>query len=81
MYIASRGLLKRKVPTVIVPKCVKTAVENLFAVQRKLDDSELPVNLIGMDVSSRVFESQRFIDLVLCQRSQVVSVSKDPALD
>lgn len=61
MYIASRGLLKRKVPTVIVPKCVKTAVENLFAVQRKLDDSELPVNLIGMDIGEEFDLGKGFI--------------------
>lgn len=52
MYVACRGLLKRKVPTVIVPTCVKATVEKLFAVQRELDDSSLPVNLIGMDVST-----------------------------
>ena len=51
MYVACRGLLKRKVPTVIVPNCVKEKVENLFAVQRELDASPLPVNLVGMDVS------------------------------
>lgn len=49
MYIASRGLKKKKVPTVIVPKCIKATVEKLLAVQRELDESPLPVNLIGMD--------------------------------
>lgn len=50
MYIASRGLKKKKVPTVIVPKCIKATVEKLLAVQRELDESPLPVNLIGMDI-------------------------------
>jgi ribonuclease Z len=56
MYVACRSILKRKVPTVIVPKCVKATVEKLFAVQRELDASPLPVNLIGMDVSTPAFE-------------------------
>jgi ribonuclease Z len=52
MYVASRGHLKKKVPTVVVPKVVKATVEKLFQIQRELDDSPLPVNLIGMDVSA-----------------------------
>jgi ribonuclease Z len=51
MYVASRGLLKMKKPTVIVPRCVKETVEKLFLIQRELDGSDLPVNLIGLDVS------------------------------
>jgi ribonuclease Z len=51
MYVASRGLLKMKEPTVIVPRCVKDTVEKLFLIQRELDGSDLPVNLIGLDVS------------------------------
>lgn len=57
MYIASRGLKKKKVPTVIVPKCIKATVEKLLAVQRELDESPLPVNLIGMDVSVPDFDA------------------------
>lgn len=69
MYVASRGHLKRKVPTVVVPKVVKATVEKLFEIQRELDDSPLPVNLIGMDVSafphqfrSRVKKLSSFLD-------------------
>jgi len=40
-----------KKPTVIVPRCVKETVEKLFLIQRELDGSDLPVNLIGLDVS------------------------------
>lgn len=54
MYVASRGHLKRKVPTVVVPKVVKATVEKLFEIQRELDDSPLPVNLISMDVSAYI---------------------------
>ncbi|CAK9228041.1 unnamed protein product [Sphagnum troendelagicum] len=50
MYVASRGLLKMKKPTVIVPRCVKDTVEKLFLIQRELDGSDLPVNLIGLDI-------------------------------
>ncbi|KAH9560492.1 hypothetical protein CY35_06G107600 [Sphagnum magellanicum] len=50
MYVASRGLLKMKKPTVIVPRCVKETVEKLFLIQRELDGSDLPVNLIGLDI-------------------------------
>lgn len=61
MYVACRGLLKRKVPTVIVPNCVKEKVENLFAVQRELDASPLPVNLVGMDVGDEFNLGKGFI--------------------
>lgn len=52
MYVASRGLFSLKPPTVIVPKCVKEDVERLFDVHRKMDNSELKHNLIGMDVGN-----------------------------
>lgn len=61
MYVACRSILKRKVPTVIVPKCVKATVEKLFAVQRELDASPLPVNLIGMDVGEEFDLGKGFI--------------------
>ncbi|KAG0563647.1 hypothetical protein KC19_8G048200 [Ceratodon purpureus] len=61
MYVACRAILKRKVPTVIVPACVKATVEKLFAVQRELDNSPLPVNLIGMDVGDEFDLGRGFI--------------------
>lgn len=52
MYVASRGLFSLKPPTVVVPKCVKEDVERLFEVHRKMDNSKLKHNLIGMDVGN-----------------------------
>lgn len=52
MYVASRGLFSLKPPTVVVPSSVKEDVERLFEVHRKMDGSELKVNLIGMDVGN-----------------------------
>ncbi|XP_031407569.1 nuclear ribonuclease Z isoform X2 [Punica granatum] len=54
MYVASRGLFSLKPPTVIVPSSVKEDVESLFKVHRKMDGSELKVNLIGMDVGEEI---------------------------
>lgn len=50
MYVATRGLYSMKPPTIFVPKCVKEDVEKLFEVHRKMDQSELKHNLIGLDV-------------------------------
>ncbi|KAB2633487.1 nuclear ribonuclease Z [Pyrus ussuriensis x Pyrus communis] len=50
MYVATRGLYSMKPPTIIVPKCIKELVEQLFEVHRKMDQSELKHNLIGLDV-------------------------------
>lgn len=52
MYVASRGLFKLKPPTVIVPSYVKQDVEKLLEVHRKMDGSELKVNLVGMDIGN-----------------------------
>ncbi|KAL6181584.1 hypothetical protein ACLB2K_048237 [Fragaria x ananassa] len=49
MYVATRGLYGMKPPTIIVPKCIKEVVEELFEVHRKMDQSELKNNLIGLD--------------------------------
>ncbi|XP_004299394.1 PREDICTED: nuclear ribonuclease Z [Fragaria vesca subsp. vesca] len=49
MYVATRGLYRMKPPTIIVPKCIKEVVEELFEVHRKMDQSELKHNLIGLD--------------------------------
>ncbi|KAK4766651.1 hypothetical protein SAY87_008293 [Trapa incisa] len=54
MYVASRGLFSLKPPTVVVPCSVKEDVERLFEVHRKMDGSELKVNLIGMDVGEEI---------------------------
>ncbi|GMY15672.1 tRNase Z TRZ1-like [Fagus crenata] len=50
MYVATRGLYRMKPPTIIVPKCIKEDVEQLFEVHRRMDQSELKHNLIGLDV-------------------------------
>ena len=53
MYVATSGLYSMKPPTIIVPKCIKELVEQLFEVHRKMDQSELKHNLIGLDVGNR----------------------------
>ncbi|XP_048443838.1 tRNase Z TRZ1-like [Pyrus x bretschneideri] len=50
MYVAMRGLYSMKPPTIIVPKGIKELVEQLFEEHRKMDQSELKHNLIGLDV-------------------------------
>ncbi|RHN57858.1 putative ribonuclease Z [Medicago truncatula] len=50
MYVATRGLYRMKPPTIIVPISVKEDVEKLFEIHRKMDQSELKHNLIGLDV-------------------------------
>lgn len=52
MYVATRGLYGMKPPTIIVPKCIKEVVEELFEVHRKMDQSELKNNLIGLDAGN-----------------------------
>lgn len=52
MYVATRGLYRMKPPTIIVPKSVKEDVEKLFEIHRKMDQSELNHNLIGLDVGN-----------------------------
>ncbi|XP_027361609.1 tRNase Z TRZ1 isoform X2 [Abrus precatorius] len=49
MYVATRGLYRMKPPTIIVPISVKEDVEKLFDIHRKMDQSELKHNLIGLD--------------------------------
>ncbi|EXB20724.1 hypothetical protein L484_007631 [Morus notabilis] len=55
MYVATRGLYSMKPPTIFVPKCVKEDVEKLFEVHRKMDQSELKHNLIGLDVGEEFY--------------------------
>lgn len=52
MYVATRGLYGMKPPTIVVPTCIKGDVEQLFEVHRKMDQSELKHNLIGLDVGN-----------------------------
>ena len=52
MYVATRGLYRMKPPTIIVPTCIKADVEQLFEVHRRMDQSELKHNLIGLDVGN-----------------------------
>ncbi|KAM4115451.1 hypothetical protein ACJW30_04G151200 [Castanea mollissima] len=55
MYVATRGLYRMKPPTIIVPKCIKADVEQLFEVHRRMDQSELKHNLIGLDVGEEFY--------------------------
>ncbi|KAI4313649.1 hypothetical protein L6164_026608 [Bauhinia variegata] len=55
MYVATRGLYGMKPPTIVVPKCVKEDVEQLFEVHRKMDHSELKHTLIGLDVGEEFY--------------------------
>ncbi|CAJ2651711.1 unnamed protein product [Trifolium pratense] len=48
--VATRGLYRMKPPTIIVPISVKEDVEKLFEIHRKMDQSELKHNLVGLDV-------------------------------
>ncbi|KAK9995999.1 hypothetical protein SO802_020685 [Lithocarpus litseifolius] len=55
MYVATRGLYRMKPPTIIVPTCIKADVEQLFEVHRRMDQSELKHNLIGLDVGEEFY--------------------------
>lgn len=55
MYVATRGLYRMKPPTIIVPISVKEDVEKLFEIHRKMDQSELKHNLIGLDVGEELY--------------------------
>ncbi|RDY01855.1 tRNase Z TRZ1, partial [Mucuna pruriens] len=55
MYVATRGLYRMKPPTIIVPISVKEDVEKLFEIHRKMDQSELKHNLIGLDVGEEFY--------------------------
>ncbi|XWS51092.1 hypothetical protein CRYUN_Cryun12cG0146500 [Craigia yunnanensis] len=55
MYVATRGLYGMKPPTIFVPTAIKEDVEKLFEVHRKMDQSELKHNLIGLDVGEEFF--------------------------
>ncbi|KAB2037935.1 hypothetical protein ES319_D03G110000v1 [Gossypium barbadense] len=55
MYVATRGLYGMKPPTIVVPTCIKEDVKKLFEVHRKMDQSELKHNLIGLDVGEEFF--------------------------
>jgi len=52
MYVSTRGLYCMKPPTIIVPISVKEDAEKLFEIHRKMDQSELKHNLIGLDVGN-----------------------------
>ncbi|XP_022133332.1 tRNase Z TRZ1 [Momordica charantia] len=54
LYVATRGLYNMEPPTIILPKSIKTDVENLLEVHRRLDHSELRCNLIGLDVGEEL---------------------------
>ncbi|KAL0543781.1 hypothetical protein IC582_018886 [Cucumis melo] len=72
LYVATRGLYKMRPPTIVVPKSIKNDVENLLEVHRRLDQSELRCNLIGLEVGEelslrrdlkvRVFRTYHVID-------------------
>ncbi|KAL5163379.1 tRNase Z TRZ1 [Glycine soja] len=51
MYVSTRGLYCMKPPTIIVPISVKEDAEKLFEIHRKMDQSELKHNLIGLDLN------------------------------
>lgn len=53
-YVATRGLYKMEPPTIILPKSILNDVENLLEVHRRLDQSELKCNLIGLDVGEEI---------------------------
>lgn len=55
MYVATRGLYSMKPPTIIVPAAIKEDVESLFEVHRKMDQSELRNNLIGLNVGEEFY--------------------------
>ncbi|RZB41919.1 tRNase Z TRZ1 isoform X1 [Glycine soja] len=55
MYVATRGLYRMKPPTIIVPISVKEDVEKLFEIHRKMDQSELKHNLIGLDIGEEFY--------------------------
>ncbi|XP_059442792.1 tRNase Z TRZ1 [Corylus avellana] len=55
MYVATRGLYRMKPPTIIIPKCIKEDVEQLFEVHRRMDQSELKHNLIGLDIGEEFY--------------------------
>ncbi|XP_060968128.1 nuclear ribonuclease Z isoform X3 [Cannabis sativa] len=59
MYVATRGLYSMKPPTIFVPKCIKEDVEQLFNIHRKMDQSELKHNLIGLDVAGEEVNVRR----------------------
>jgi len=58
MYVATRGLYRMKPPTIIVPISVKEDVEKLFEIHRKMDQSELKHNLVGLDVGNCFSQSK-----------------------
>ncbi|KAL9324860.1 hypothetical protein ACSQ67_005505 [Phaseolus vulgaris] len=61
MYVATRGLYRMKPPTIIVPISVKEDVEKLFEIHRKMDQSELKHNLIGLDVGNYLVVSIKLL--------------------
>ncbi|KAK2657332.1 hypothetical protein Ddye_010384 [Dipteronia dyeriana] len=60
MYVATRGLYRMNPPTIIVPTSIKEDVEKLFEVHRKMDQSELKHNLVGLDVGEEFCMSRDY---------------------
>lgn len=50
MYVATRGLYNLKPPTVFVPPCIKSSVEQLFDIHRAMSQVELNLDLVALDV-------------------------------
>ncbi|KAK9684598.1 hypothetical protein RND81_10G219900 [Saponaria officinalis] len=55
MYVATRGLLSMKPPTIFVPNAIKDDVQRLFEVHRAMGQSELKHNLVGLDVGEEFY--------------------------
>ncbi|KAL9227381.1 hypothetical protein vseg_003072 [Gypsophila vaccaria] len=55
IYVATRGLLSMKPPTIFVPNAIKEDVERLFEVHRAMGQSELKHNLVGFDVGDEFY--------------------------
>jgi ribonuclease Z len=75
MYVATRGLYRMKPPTIIVPKCIKEDVEQLFEVHRRMDQSELKHNLIGLDVGNGWSSIEFFYQLKILVSFALVSLN------
>ncbi|MCL7043632.1 hypothetical protein MKW94_026355 [Papaver nudicaule] len=56
-YVATRGLLKMKPPTIFIPKSIKEHVERLFEVYRAMSGAELNHILIGENIKVKTFKT------------------------
>jgi ribonuclease Z len=59
-----------KPPTIIVPISVKEDVEKLFEIHKKMDQSELKHNLIGLDVGNCCSQSKWRLQLSKIETSK-----------